>query len=378
MMKYVVIILSALFVIISCTPKDRTAKINEIYEELEKEVADETKDESKTPDENLEPDDEQVEEDVEIIDELDEDAVDDSDVLKVSGAICTGQTKCYNETEEIPCPNVGEDFYGQDAQYLDKCVPRSYSISGTSPEEIVTDNNTGLEWQRTISENTFTWQDAIDYCDELNYGGYEDWRLPTADELSTIIDIGKKYISVDVDVFYLIKDNNYWSSSSFVNDSSLAHFVYFGIGDVSLYPKTETNHVQCVRGSSFFETSFAEYINNEKVVVKDLNLGLYWQKEHSEKITWTAALEYCENLDYAGFNDWRLPNINELKGLIDYTKYNPGSIFPEMVSDVFWSASSLVLDGRYSWFTDFKYGRAGIYMKIESNNYYARCVRNGE
>ena len=29
----------------------------------------------------------------------------------------TGQTKCYNNTVEIPCPQPGEPFYGQDAQY---------------------------------------------------------------------------------------------------------------------------------------------------------------------------------------------------------------------------------------------------------------------
>ena len=37
----------------------------------------------------------------------------------------TGQTKCYNDTAEIPCPAPGEDFYGQDAQYVTN--PRSYT-----------------------------------------------------------------------------------------------------------------------------------------------------------------------------------------------------------------------------------------------------------
>jgi hypothetical protein len=29
----------------------------------------------------------------------------------------TGQTKCYENTKEIPCPQPGEAFCGQDAQY---------------------------------------------------------------------------------------------------------------------------------------------------------------------------------------------------------------------------------------------------------------------
>ena len=40
----------------------------------------------------------------------------------------TGQTKCYNNTEEIPCPQPGEDFYGQDAQYAGPA--RSYTKLG--------------------------------------------------------------------------------------------------------------------------------------------------------------------------------------------------------------------------------------------------------
>jgi hypothetical protein len=40
----------------------------------------------------------------------------------------TGQTKCYNNTVEIPCPHPGEDFYGQDAQYQGPV--RSYAKLG--------------------------------------------------------------------------------------------------------------------------------------------------------------------------------------------------------------------------------------------------------
>jgi hypothetical protein len=37
----------------------------------------------------------------------------------------TGQTKCYDKDSEITCPNPGQDFYGQDAQYI--CNPQSYT-----------------------------------------------------------------------------------------------------------------------------------------------------------------------------------------------------------------------------------------------------------
>lgn len=37
----------------------------------------------------------------------------------------TGQTTCYNATTAITCPEAGEPFYGQDAQYVTN--PRSYT-----------------------------------------------------------------------------------------------------------------------------------------------------------------------------------------------------------------------------------------------------------
>ena len=67
----------------------------------------------------------------------------------------TGQNKCYDNHQEIPCPNPGEPFYGQDAQY--PCNPQSYTkldASGNAlpddapwPWAMVQDNVTGLIWE---------------------------------------------------------------------------------------------------------------------------------------------------------------------------------------------------------------------------------------
>jgi hypothetical protein len=39
----------------------------------------------------------------------------------------TGQTKCYDDDSEITCPNPGEAFYGQDAQYNNIRNQQSYT-----------------------------------------------------------------------------------------------------------------------------------------------------------------------------------------------------------------------------------------------------------
>jgi hypothetical protein len=54
----------------------------------------------------------------------------------------------------------------------------------------VTDRQTGLMWARSSSPGDLTWQDAETYCkmpamDNL-YLKYEDWRMPTIEELKTL------------------------------------------------------------------------------------------------------------------------------------------------------------------------------------------------
>ncbi len=301
-----------------------------------------------------------------------------------TGVICTGQTKCYNDTVEIPCPAKGADFYGQDAQYLDKCVPRSYTISGTNPQEIVTDNNTSLQWQRTLPAtyvgctggnpvgSICKWQEAVNYCENLVYGGYEDWRLPTRKELATLPDYGKYDPVIDTNVFPSTKSSYYWSSSSDVYSASNAMNVSFISGDIGSYNKTDNYYAQCVRGAALTMSSFTESTVDGKVIVTDTKTGLIWQKEYNNTVSWVNALNYCEISTYAGYTDWRLPNIEELKTLIDDTFYNPASSFPGMPTNTFFSSSSDVYNTDFVWLVYFSIGAVGSGFKTNNS---AICVR---
>ncbi len=112
-----------------------------------------------------------------------------------------------------------------------------------------TDAKTGLTWQDNIASATVekNWNDAKEYCRNLNLDGYSDWRLPSIKELQSIVDI-TKYDPAIKSGFKSVTSNGYWSSSPNVSDSSNAWKVYFYFGGTGYYNKSDKGYVRCVRG----------------------------------------------------------------------------------------------------------------------------------
>jgi len=134
-------------------------------------------------------------------------------------------------------------------------------------------------------------------------------------------------------------------------------------------------------GASLF--LYAGFSRDSSGVVADSATGLAWQDDYSDNggtiksATWQDALVYCEELSLGGKNDWRLPNMRELKSIVDDTKYNPAinSIFINVSSNNYWSASTVVSDSSITWIVSFNNGDDGWNSKTNEN--YIRCVRGG-
>jgi len=52
----------------------------------------------------------------------------------------------------------------------------------------VSDLATGLMWQQGDGVTDMEWAESLEYCEVLDLGGYDDWRLPDAKELQSIVD----------------------------------------------------------------------------------------------------------------------------------------------------------------------------------------------
>lgn len=118
-----------------------------------------------------------------------------------------------------------------------------------------------------------------------------------------------------------------------------------------------------------------KYDSNGTVTYNDTKL--MWQRDEGGSMDWDSAMAYCEKLSLAGYNDWRLPDIEELKSIIEVGK-SPAidkTNFPG-AHESYWSST-----------TDADYpmnARSWVFVNGVSPNFpkrgsdYVRCVRDGK
>lgn len=95
--------------------------------------------------------------------------------------------------------------------------------------------------------------------------------------------------------------------------------------------------------------------------------------------TWQAALDLAEAASFAGHGDWRLPNINELRSLVEDCRVNPSindTLFPATPSSSFWSGSPDTGQSSSAWEVDFDGGN--IPAAFRSLSEHVRLVRSGQ
>ncbi len=127
----------------------------------------------------------------------------------------------------------------------------------------VIDKKTKLMWAINSSRmaefpnptKKMTWDEAMSWSEYVNqhgWCGYNNWRLPTIDELKTLLfEHTSLFIRIREDVFIDINDVSYrvWSSLPVVNFISDACFVNFNDGSGYYNLKSSYNYVRLVRSS---------------------------------------------------------------------------------------------------------------------------------
>jgi hypothetical protein len=119
--------------------------------------------------------------------------------------------------------------------------------------EPFTDRETALMWQ-DVPENRgviHTWSEAKEYCELLDYGGFDDWWLPGEAELFTIVDMSRPEGRRIKKGFVYYKGAPYWSSGTYAWNAPHAWVVDFATGTSYTLEKGQRRFARCVRCSDF-------------------------------------------------------------------------------------------------------------------------------
>ncbi|MCX6225695.1 MAG: DUF1566 domain-containing protein [Bacteroidia bacterium] len=116
--------------------------------------------------------------------------------------------------------------------------------------ETITDNYTGLNWQKIQSPISLTWEEALVYSHTLTLAGKSDWRLPNVKELQSLNDVSLFNPSFDKSYFVTVSSGNFWSSTTLPNATVRAWDINVYYGIVSYNDKTLKQNVLLVRGGS--------------------------------------------------------------------------------------------------------------------------------
>jgi len=138
--------------------------------------------------------------------------------------------------------------------------PRFIVLSNMNSAAVL-DRETGLVWEQSPNTGAKSWVAAQDFCNTTNVGNRLGWRLPTVQELASLVPLpaGNPFINVQVSTTSLplpgfppiiTAKDRYWSATTSSISAANAWRVAFSTGSVAPGPKTseDSSFAWCVRG----------------------------------------------------------------------------------------------------------------------------------
>lgn len=152
-------------------------------------------------------------------------------------------------------------------------------------------------------------------------------------------------------------------------------------------------HAQICRNDITPTTPAQDFTLHDDGTVTHNKTGLMWMRcalgqnwngatctDTAQGYIWQAALQAAEGSSFAGYSDWRLPNIKELASIVEQACINPAinaTVFPAASSFDFWSASTCAICGDDAWSVGFFTGPDGVSTKDRAE-LHVRLVRGGQ
>jgi hypothetical protein len=312
-----------------------------------------------------------------------------------------GQTLCYDDDSEIPCPGTAgaaecatTPYCGQDAQYGADATDPGWSSSRflesvSFGADVVVDLFIGAQWELTAaSQLQMPWVAAEQRCTALNteeYGGRSDWRLPSPHEAFSLFNFSV-FGSGGASDFPGLPGDYIWTNGAVSSDAAGAYYVGMAVPYVSsteLMPSVQaTFTARCLAVAEVPVARSRFYVSTQvpgEAVVFDAHTALTWTQTHLPDATgWSQGLAACEALDFGGSADWRAPSAVELFSIVDYSRspaIDPVT-FPNTSDSFFWTSTTAPSDVTRAFTIRFFDGELALYSAQKAvDTQLMRCVR---
>jgi len=290
---------------------------------------------------------------------------------------------------------------------------REHSYSWYNPDPDTNGGDTGMQDGGSCTDSDC---DTLGFVQAVNAQGLcgdRQWRMPTRMELHSLTHQGQVFPAIDTDYFPEAMSWEHWSASSHAVSPDIAWGVDFfeGLGGYSLQ-KGFTLKIRLVSGGKSAAMMMPTNVwaigpdscNRDGLprttpssdftaigdgsIVRHETTGLEWQRcaygqtwdgttcaGLATTRNWQDALAVADN---AGDN-WRLPNINELRSIVEECRTSPAinrMVFPDASSEGIWSASPSATYAGWAWIVFFGLGYDSWTYQIFDNG--IRLVRGGE
>lgn len=284
--------------------------------------------------------------------------------------------------------------------------------------KVILDLNSGLMWQKDYAQKPVTVREAEEFARRLNhekFASYSDWRIPTLEEAFTLVERAKQSNGLLIDSQFEGKFRRMLTADMF---RRMPWLIDFGMGvcvsgdlnrreavrfvrtempsggvrfrSVPLTDLTEDGALKLRMENGMYDTAKNKtgngFFKNDLLriksgqVVADKNSGLMWQQSGSSGrgMHFSEAQAYIEQLNresFAGYNDWRLPTLDEAMTILETQKMN-GELYIDPLFDqtnyLIWTADQLAGTGAWT----VHYRDCFINIRGLENNIWVRAVRS--
>jgi hypothetical protein len=134
----------------------------------------------------------------------------------------------------------------------DQTLPAStrFIVLSNFNNQAVLDRETGLVWEQSPDSTGRIWEDAQIHCNRSKLGGRKGWRLPTVQDLASLVDPTVFFPGPVLPPGHPFSNVSsiYFSATTDASDATSAWVVVFDDGFVDKISKAQTLFVWCVRG----------------------------------------------------------------------------------------------------------------------------------